>query len=265
MTAPANAMRLDLQVHRADHNRRTLVFLATTTVVTLAVAWAQSIPAADLSPVVRQVLEIFIGHDAPAWARVLYAVMAIFFVCGLADLWLVRLRRIRRLAAGVGQVAKADRETLAEAIEVAYAGGASPLAPEVVPILVRLSKRYREDAAALIDRGSISVLDLLLHRVEMNYQMVRFFVWAIPSLGFLGTVAGISSALIAAQDLPDLLDSEAVGLWFNAMTSELGIAFYTTLCALVYSILLTLNQNVVQGREEHAVSAAVQVAYDVAA
>jgi chemotaxis protein MotA len=51
--------------------------------------------------------------------------------------------------------------------------------------------------------------------------------WVIPSIGFVGTVIGISQALIIANSG----DMEKI-------TSLLGVAFDTTLVALVLSIII---------------------------
>ena len=38
-------------------------------------------------------------------------------------------------------------------------------------------------------------MDLFLHEIDLRYSMIRYVVWVIPSLGFIGTVIGISLAL----------------------------------------------------------------------
>ena len=60
---------------------------------------------------------------------------------------------------------------------------------------------------------------------DSEYGMVRTFVWAIPILGFLGTVLGITTAL---GNL-DLTRLEATG---EALSSGLKVAFDTTALAL---------------------------------
>lgn len=75
--------------------------------------------------------------------------------------------------------------------------------------------------------------------VASSYSMVKVFIWAIPILGFIGTVMGIglavgsfSSTMSAAGDLSALKDS------FNTVTGGLATAFDTTLLALVLSIFV---------------------------
>ena len=60
--------------------------------------------------------------------------------------------------------------------------------------------------------------------------MIRYLIWAVPSIGFIGTVRGIGEALSRAD--------EALAGNIYGMTSSLGVAFNSTLVALVISIVL---------------------------
>src|SRR3546814_14894752 len=60
--------------------------------------------------------------------------------------------------------------------------------------------------------------------------MVGYNAWAIPSIGFIGTVRGIGQALGLAY--------KAVEGDITGVTSALGLAFNSTLIALVLSIVL---------------------------
>jgi biopolymer transport protein ExbB/TolQ len=88
-------------------------------------------------------------------------------------------------------------------------------------------------------------------RVEASYGLVRVFVWAVPTLGFIGTVLGIGAAVAgfsATLDAASSLDGmkESIGL----VTGGLGVAFDTTLLALVMSILIMFPASAIQRREE---------------
>ena len=60
--------------------------------------------------------------------------------------------------------------------------------------------------------------------------MVRYIAWAIPSVGFIGTVRGIGDALGQAH--------KAVEGDIAGVTQSLGVAFNSTFIALVLSIVL---------------------------
>lgn len=92
-----------------------------------------------------------------------------------------------------------------------------------------------------------SSLELIAHRVDLRYQLSRYYSWLIPTIGFIGTVAGIAATLtIVAKGNPDM----------SALASTLAVAFDTTIVALFESAVLVLIMNVVQGREERAVNLA---------
>ncbi|MDE0885119.1 MAG: MotA/TolQ/ExbB proton channel family protein [Myxococcota bacterium] len=87
--------------------------------------------------------------------------------------------------------------------------------------------------------------------VESSYTMLRVFIWAIPILGFIGTVLGIgasvsgfSEAVASAVDLDVMKDSIGV------VTTGLGVAFDTTLIALVMSIFIMVPTSSLQKTEE---------------
>ncbi|MEX0617852.1 MAG: MotA/TolQ/ExbB proton channel family protein [Pseudohongiellaceae bacterium] len=67
-------------------------------------------------------------------------------------------------------------------------------------------------------------------RLETELTIVRYIAWAIPSIGFLGTVRGIGTALGQAY--------QAQSGDIFGMTESLGVAFNSTFVALVVSILL---------------------------
>jgi biopolymer transport protein ExbB/TolQ len=60
--------------------------------------------------------------------------------------------------------------------------------------------------------------------------MVRYIAWAIPSIGFIGTVRGIGQALAQAH--------KAVEGDIALVTENLGVAFNSTFIALLLSIVL---------------------------
>jgi len=87
--------------------------------------------------------------------------------------------------------------------------------------------------------------------VESSFTMLRVFIWAIPILGFIGTVIGIgqavggfSESVSAAADLDVMKDS------IGSVTSGLGVAFDTTLLALVMSIFIMFPTSSLEKAEE---------------
>lgn len=93
-----------------------------------------------------------------------------------------------------------------------------------------------------------------LHELDLRYSMTRYVVWAIPTFGFIGTVIGIAQAL--EQLNIDKLTGAHKTEHFAILTSQLGLAFNTTIVALSLSAVLVFILHWVQSNEEFAVNQA---------
>lgn len=82
-------------------------------------------------------------------------------------------------------------------------------------------------------------------RMETELSIIRYIAWAIPSVGFIGTVRGIGDALGQAH--------RAVEGDITGVTSSLGVAFNSTFIALVISIVLMFFVHQVQLMQERLV------------
>lgn len=77
--------------------------------------------------------------------------------------------------------------------------------------------------------------------VETSYSLVQGFVWAIPVLGFIGTVLGLSQSIGAfSQVLSQTKDIAALASELQLVTGGLATAFDTTLLALVCALCIQL-------------------------
>ncbi|MDJ0571544.1 MAG: MotA/TolQ/ExbB proton channel family protein [Pleurocapsa sp. MO_192.B19] len=76
---------------------------------------------------------------------------------------------------------------------------------------------------------------------EASYSFPRILVWAIPLLGFIGTVVGISGAVSGFSGfLENSGDVEQIKEGISQVTSNLGLAFDTTLLALFLSVVVMI-------------------------
>lgn len=86
---------------------------------------------------------------------------------------------------------------------------------------------------------------------ESSYFIVKFLIWAVPILGFVGTVVGIASAIGNFDTIVQGSENlTAIKGQMGGITASLGVAFETTLIALVMSAIMMLAFAVVQKREE---------------
>lgn len=90
-----------------------------------------------------------------------------------------------------------------------------------------------------------AVCDAEQERLESELSMVRYIAWAIPSIGFIGTVRGIGEALGQAH--------QAVEGDIAGVTRSLGVAFNSTFAALLISIVLMFLLHQLQLQQERLV------------
>ena len=127
--------------------------------------------------------------------------------------------------------------------------------PRLINRVVTLIQHERPiDQADAILTASV---ELYLHEIDLRYSTLRYTMWAIPSLGFLGTVIGISLALAYAGQV-DLQDPNLLA----ELTKRLAVAFDTTMLALVLATVLVFGQHVVQTAEERALNRGGQYVLD---
>ena len=82
-------------------------------------------------------------------------------------------------------------------------------------------------------------------RLESELSMIRYIAWAIPSVGFIGTVRGIGEALSQAHRA---VDGDIAGV-----TDSLGTAFNSTFVALLISIVVMFLVHQLQLLQERQV------------
>ncbi len=117
---------------------------------------------------------------------------------------------------------------------------------EKLPVPIKaglLGQRLRRVLEHLRKSGSAEGADAILQqhaeedaaRLHGSYGLVRIIIWAIPIVGFLGTVIGITMAI--ANLSPTALE-ESLG----EVTAGLAVAFDTTALALGLSMVLMFAQ-----------------------
>ncbi|HEY8234936.1 MAG TPA: MotA/TolQ/ExbB proton channel family protein [Vicinamibacteria bacterium] len=82
-------------------------------------------------------------------------------------------------------------------------------------------------------------------RLDSELAMIRYIAWAIPSIGFIGTVRGIGDALALAH--------RAVQGDISGVTEALGVAFNSTFIALLLSLALMFVLHQLQLKQERQV------------
>lgn len=83
-----------------------------------------------------------------------------------------------------------------------------------------------------------------------GYVMVRSFVWAVPILGFIGTVIGIGDAIGGfGRSLQTASEVAEIKSQLNHIVTGLSFAFDTTLVGLVAALLIVIPMGMIQRAE----------------
>jgi biopolymer transport protein ExbB/TolQ len=102
----------------------------------------------------------------------------------------------------------------------------------------------RRSAEGLDDQlRALADADALI--LDNSYALVRFITWAIPILGFLGTVLGITKAIAGVT--PEILEKS-----LSSVTEGLSLAFDTTAVGLALT-MLTMFLSFISERIEQAI------------
>ncbi len=96
-----------------------------------------------------------------------------------------------------------------------------------------------------VSSSTHTIVESEAERLESELSMIRYISWAIPSIGFIGTVRGIGEALAQAD--------KAVQGDIAGVTQSLGVAFNSTFIALLISIFLMFLVHQLQLLQERLV------------
>ena len=158
---------------------------------------------------------ILLDRDRSTYPFTVQNLMWIVFALGIGEL-VVRARdaAAERAQLKMGYLPE-DETTLLQSLELRHIYAVArranqPDAPSEGRFLPRLIQRIvtQFQTTRSIDQSNAilnSSLELYLHEIDLRYTMIRYVVWAIPTLGFIGTVVGISLALAFAGSV-DLQD-----------------------------------------------------------
>jgi biopolymer transport protein ExbB/TolQ len=107
--------------------------------------------------------------------------------------------------------------------------------------------------------GQVTEVDSILNSLaeqdedslETSYSLISGFIWAIPVLGFIGTVLGLSEAISAfGAVLGDVTELSQITTALKGVTAGLSTAFETTLAALVAAMFVQLGLTYLKTREQ---------------
>ena len=95
------------------------------------------------------------------------------------------------------------------------------------------------------------LLDLIGQRLYTARWPVRWAAYTLPAIGFVGTVRGILNSLSNASDVVLAVQPAEKAVAIGGLSGELGLAFATTLIALLLGIMLSVLNEIQVADEEH--------------
>ena len=151
-------------------------------------------------------------------------------------------RDLMKLGAG-SRVLPEDARHLSRQIEALPARSRRRLLPRA--LLTALERYEATRNVQDVSEASRAICQSEAERLESELAMIRYITWAIPSIGFIGTVRGIGDALGQAY--------KAVEGDIAGVTASLGVAFNSTFVALVISIIIMFLMHQLQLIQERLV------------
>ena len=212
------------------------------------------------SPLVQDIL---IDGNAGYWPFTIQNIMWIAFFIALGELfvrWSSASDEENQLKRGYlptdgARLSPAMMAKIRSGIENRRFGKQTFLPRMILRTIDQYTMSKKEDQAISVLNSS---LELYMHEIDLRYAPMRYLIWLIPSLGFIGTVMGI---MLALQYAGVPANAQADDFLYQ-VTNRLGVAFTTTLLALLMSAVIVLVQSLVQSKEERALNEAGQYCLD---
>lgn len=135
--------------------------------------------------------------------------------------------------------------------------------PYILVNMIRLGLKKYGDSGSQSDVAQVvrSQAEVEMSRLSASMSLVHYLAWAIPAIGFVGTVRGLGGAfgvaafaLSTPSDNPDRPHQPPdLSTFITQATNQMTIAFDCTLVALLLSLFLMFFLHQVQRAEENLV------------
>jgi biopolymer transport protein ExbB/TolQ len=178
----------------------------------------------------------------------------ILLFIGLGELYLRWRSAVKELGFVKMHLLPEDAETVLEGADLGpirkRVAGMSNQQNGILPSLIEVSILQFQSGRSVDQTVAVmnSNLELIQHRVDLSYSLIRYIAWLIPTLGFIGTTIGIGSALASVPSTGDINMPE--------LARQLSVGFDCTMVALAESAILVFFLNMVQEKEELGVNLA---------
>jgi biopolymer transport protein ExbB/TolQ len=154
---------------------------------------------------------------------------------------------LKRLIAAIGRGKPRD----GSALDTATAQTSSGILPQRISQLVTYLKESGSPSVTQLMEVNRESSGLDQEQMAGRFTLTRYILYLLPVIGFIGTVEGISKALMnISKVLPMVKNLDGFLTNLTSVTAALQIAFDSTLLALFLSAALMLVQTLVFRRSE---------------
>jgi hypothetical protein len=178
----------------------------------------------------------------------------ILLFIGLGELYVRWRSAVKELGYVKMHLLPEDSETVLEGADLGpirkRVAGMTNQEHGILPSLIEVSILQFQSGRSVDQTVAVmnSNLELIQHRVDLSYSLIRYIAWLIPTLGFIGTTIGIGSALASVPEGGDLD--------MPALARQLSVGFDCTMVALAESAILVFFLHIIQEKEELGVNLA---------
>ena len=180
--------------------------------------------------------------------QVFCLVMAGMLIAFIVQKWQILQRQLRLFQQFDGQISQSIRSGNLDGLTLQAERTKSLVGKR----LLRLIDVWNTTGSSFqLERAADADADLYELASQASYTFPKVLLWAIPILGFIGTVIGMSQSVgsfDAVLSNTDNVDGLKDGL--TQVTTGLGTAFDTTYLALVISVILTFPLSACERRED---------------
>ena len=189
--------------------------------------------------------------------RSIIPVLTVFLAIWALAMLLIKRRKLAVQQAALKALpAERDPELAAQLLQEKF----DPLAEFAAPAILngRISLEQRGLPPLEVAEWLEKRLEDLERDSDISFMPVSCFIWAVPVLGFIGTVLGLSQAVGNFGSLANAGDTMTFSEVLPQVTGGLATAFETTLIALVLALVLQIISSFQQQAEARWIAAVKQ-------
>lgn len=205
-------------------------------------------------PIDESMKKTLLDFRNPSYPFTIQDIMWVFLFFGIGELlyrWVIAKYTLAEIKQGILPQGEEVLLTTSDTRKL-YANVKAMVGSEtILPIFLKKLIVHFQTTESIAQTQELfgSQMDIKYSEMNTDYSMIRYITWVIPTLGFIGTVVGISQALAYAAH-----NDPTAKTFLGDLTGKLGVAFDTTLVALLMSAFLVFLLHIIESYEEKSLA-----------